>query len=213
MSQLFLTSTVNYVTDDLPRHFEQPVKGQTLAFIDTATEIEEGDKKWVEEDKQALVKLGFTVFNYTLTDKNQAQIKKDLDQVDAIYVEGGNTFYLLQQAQQSGFIEVIRDYVINQGKPYLGTSAGSVIAGPDITPTKNLDNSSKAPTIKGYEGFNLVNYVILPHWGSDSFRESYLNQKLDFAYRKDQHPLLVLTDYQYAYVKDGVTQIIDVKRI
>lgn len=212
MSHLFLTSTVNYVAQDLPRHFAKPLTGQRCVFIDTATEVEAGDKKWVSDDKEALENIGLDVFNYTLTDKTQAQIKKDLDQVDVIYIEGGNTFYLLEKAQQSGFIEVIRDYVLNQGKPYIGTSAGSVIAGPDLTPTKNLDNVRKAPNIQGYDGFNLVNFVLLPHWGSKSFRELYLNQRLDFAYTKDQHPLVVLTDYQYVHVKDGMNQIIDVRR-
>jgi len=48
-----------------------------------------------------------------------------------MYMCGGNTTYLLQQMQETGAFDLIVERV-HGGKPYIGTSAGSIIAGPKI---------------------------------------------------------------------------------
>jgi dipeptidase E len=128
-----------------------------------------------------------------------------------IYVSGGNQFFLLQQAQKSGFVEVIRNLIIEKGRMYIGTSAGSIVAGPDTYPTYNIDDVRLAPDLKGYEGFGLVNFCIFPHWGSAFFKDLYLNNRLDFAYKDTQLPIVILTDKQYVRVKDGTFEIVEVK--
>jgi dipeptidase E len=211
MKQLFLTSSVNYVAKDIATRME--TKGKKLVFIDTAAEIETGDKGWLDDDRKSLVRVGFLVTDYTISNKTKDELARDLAVYDAIYVSGGNTFYLLQQAQLSGFIDVIRDLVINKEKTYIGTSAGSIIAGPDTYPTFRLDNASLAPELNGYKGFKLVNFCILPHWGSEHFKALYLNKRLDHAYDVNQVPLLALTDSQYVHVSCNKMEIIDVNNL
>jgi dipeptidase E len=188
-------------------------KDKKLLFIDTAAEVEKGDKQWLMDDRQSLVDIGFEVNDYTISDKTKDQLMKDLNPLDVIYVSGGNTFYLLQQAQQSGFIEVIQDLVSKHAKTYIGTSAGSIIAGPDTYPAYRLDKASLAPKLDGYAGFELVNFCILPHWGSDNFKELYLNHRLDHAYKEPQVPLITLTNSQYVHVNGNFMEIIDINRL
>lgn len=99
-----------------------------------------------------------------------------------------------------------------KGKTYIGTSAGSIIAGPslpeyllaiDITANKDLIDAT---------AYEFVNFTILPHWGSDDFRQAYLESKLEVAYKKDQVPLILLTDTQYIHVLDDKIQIIETRR-
>lgn len=208
MKQLFLTSTIDVVARDIATKME--TQGKKLVFIDTAAEVETGDKQWMRDDRQALVEIGFVVTDYTISKKTKIELERDLAGYDAIYVSGGNTFYLLQQAQLSGFTEVIRDLVLKQSKTYIGTSAGSQIAGPDISPTILLDEVSLAPELKGYAGFGLVNFCIFPHWGSANFKEKYLNRRLEQAYTDQSVPLVVLTNSQYVWVRDNHMEIIDV---
>lgn len=211
MTTLFLTSSVHAVAHDLVRHFQHGTKGLRLAFIDTAAEADGGDKSWLRDDRDALTGVGFDVFDFTFTGKTQKEIREELSKADVLYVSGGNSFYLMQQIQQTGAAKVLHELVLKQGKPYIGTSAGSVIAGPDTYPVYRLDKVEKAPKLKGYKGLGLVNFVIMPHWGSDHFKNLYLHQRLEHVYVEDQHPLIFLTDSQYVYVKDENFQIIEVK--
>ena len=131
MKRLFLTSSVHAVAHDIAKRVNLS-KGNKLVFIDTAAEFEEGDKTWLKNDRQALVDSGFNVSDYTITGKTQEQIEKDLAPFDSIYLSGGHTAYLLQQSQKSGFVSLIKELILKQEKTYIGTSAGSIIAGPKI---------------------------------------------------------------------------------
>jgi dipeptidase E len=208
MKQLFLTSSVNMVAAAIAQQLDLSQHNK-LVFIDTAAEPKEGDLQWLHNDRQALVEAGFAVSDYTMTGKSQDQLEKDLIGFEYIYLSGGDTYYLFQQSVKSGFMSVIRELINQQGKTYIGTSAGSIMAGTKF-PNYLLaeKNVSENENIKGY---GLVNFTILPHWGSDHFKEKYLGSRLKIACRPDQVPLILLTDTQYVHVRDEQMQIVDVR--
>ena len=177
-------------------------------FIDTAAEPEEGDKEWLKNDRKALVDAGFEVTDYTITGKTKEELESYLSKFDYIYLSGGNTVYLLQQSQKTGFISVIRDLVNNKGKTYIGTSAGSIITGTKVP--DYLFDESKDIKLEDLSGYGFVNFTILPHWGSEDFREKYLDKRLEKAFKKDQVPLLLLTDNQYVHVKNDHLEIVNI---
>lgn len=209
MKQLFLTSSVDSVAAHIATQLDM-AKYRRLAFITTPVEPEIGDLSWLADDRAALESAGFSVTDYTITGKTAVQLQSDLTAYDTIYVSGGNTYYMLQQSQQTGFIDVIRELVNVQGKVYISTSAGSIIAGPDTEPALRLEKLEDAPLLNGFLGFNLVNFCILPHWGSRTFRNLYLETRLEHAYKKGQVPLVLLTDTQYVKVVDEMVQFIEV---
>lgn len=208
MKRLYLTSNIDQVIDKIIEDLK-PTKGNNrLVYIKTAAEDMVHDGDWMDINKKCLENVGFEVTDYTIKDKKEEELRQDFKNFDAIYVEGGNTFFLLEKAQQSGFIKVIREQVLNEGKPYIGTSAGSVIAGPDIYPVLRLDDKSLAPNLKGYEGFGLVDFVVLPHWGSEMFKDLYLKQRLEHAY-PGKTKLILLRDNQFVEVKDDWYRIVE----
>ena len=209
MKKLFLTSSVHAVAHDIAKRVGLS-KDNKLVFIDTAAEVETGDKTWLKNDRQALVKSSFEVSDYTITGKKKGELEKDLEKFDYIYLSGGNTPYLLQQSQKSGFVSVVKDLILKKGKVYIGTSAGSIIAGPKIPIYLLEDNEIKLNDLKGY-GF--VNFTLLPHWGSEDFKEKYLNKRMEIVYKKDQNPLILLTDNQYVHIQNDRMEIIDVADI
>ncbi len=204
--ELFLTSSVNMVAHDIAKKLDLS-KSNKLVFIDTAAEPQKGDKEWLKNDRQALVDAGFAVSDYTITDKSREQLEADLDGFDYIYLSGGNTAYLLQQSRKTGFLSLIKEFVLNKGKIYIGTSAGSIIAGPRI-PDYLLDEGVELDDKNCY---NFVNFTIVPHWGSGDFKEKYLEKRLRIAYKENQVSLLLLTNSQYVHIEDGKMEIIDVK--
>lgn len=85
-----------------------------------------------------------------------------LDSLDAVYVAGGETFMLLEALRSNGTGEVLTERV-RQGLPYIGCSAGSIIAGPTITPAELMDDRTAAPALDGDTGLHLIEQVVVPH--------------------------------------------------
>jgi len=203
--ELFLTSSVHAVAHDIAKHVDLS-KGNKLVFITTPAEPEKGDLAWLKNDRRSLVDAGWEVTDYTITGKNADQIETDLMAYHYIYMSGGQTAYLLEQSQKSGFVALIQKLVRNDGKIYIGTSAGSIICGPRL-PGYFSDGTEKLVDQICY-GF--VNFTLMPHWGSADFKKQYLGERFKVAYREDQVPLVLLTDRQYVHVRDEQMNIVDV---
>ena len=210
---ILLTSSINSVADHVYSRFLKDKEYRRLAFIDTAAEAEEGDKEWLRSDRESHVRQGMEVVDFTFTGKTQQEVEAALLMVDIVYVSGGNAFYLLQQMQESGAFEVIRRLVLQEGKTYLATSAGSMIAGPDISPARKIEDEGKAPDVRGTTGIGMVDFIIMPHWGNEYFKDLYLDRRLEHTYDDPNHKLLFLTDNQYVHVgENGYIRILDITK-
>lgn len=207
MKTLYLTSQASNVIPQISKQINK--KGAKVIFIITPSETSEGSLDWLDGDRDSLKKVGYDVTDYTITGKTRNEIKKDIEDFDIMFVSGGNTFYLLEKIQQSGCVDILKKFV-EQGKPYIGSSAGSVVTGPDISPAYDLDRVEKAPNIKDYIGLGLVDFVTLPHWGSEKFKELYLNDRINRIYT-EKYKLIFITDKQYVHVKNDWYQIKEVK--
>lgn len=195
MKKLFLTSIFAQVADKLAPLVPNP-KGMKAAFIPTARDPYE-KSPWADIDFHKLQEIGFETAMYDIKGKTEEQIYNDLKKFDVIFVCGGNTFYLLYHARQSGFDKaVIR--LIDEGKVYIGSSAGSLLVGPSLEPIKNLDKISAAPELKSLVGLNIVNIIVLPHFDTEKYRER--NEKALRDY-KDQFKMIAINDDQAVIVE------------
>ena len=57
---------------------------------------------------------------------------------------------------------IITEAVTN-GKPYIGESAGAVVAGPDIGYIRDMDDAKAAPLLHDSRGLGLVDFRVVPH--------------------------------------------------
>ena len=97
---------------------------------------------------------------YSITSVHEAEnVHKALKETDAIFIGGGNTFRLLKALQDLELIEPIRQKV-RSGTPYIGSSAGSNVAGPTIKTTKDM------PIVqpRSFDSLGLVPFQISPHF-------------------------------------------------
>ena len=82
-----------------------------------------------------------------------------IERAEALFVGGGNTFRLLACLQQSDLLEPIRRRVAD-GMPYVGSSAGSIVACPTLKTTKDM------PIVQpeSFDALGLVRFQISPHY-------------------------------------------------
>lgn len=206
MRQMFLTSSSDEVMDDIVKKLQRAPSELNLAFINTAAEVEEGDHWWVGAEKEKLMEVGFKVDEFSIKGMSREEIENRLKDKQVIYFCGGNTFYLLDQVIKTGASEIIKDKV-EGGVIYIGSSAGSMIAGKRIDLVSTIDDRTKAPDLKS-DGLEIVDMAILPHWGSDIFRNEYL--KGFEAMYTEGVKIVPLTNQQYVWVSGDLVQTVQV---
>lgn len=134
-----------------------------IGFIPTASEPDE-DRWYMEEDREDLFKMGFEIIDIDISNESKEKILEKLNNVDVVFVAGGNSFYLLQQLKVKEVIQDLIEFANN--KIYIGSSAGSCILCPSIDYAQKLDDKRQAPLLNNYTARNLVNFYVIPHYKS-----------------------------------------------
>ncbi|NQV90136.1 Type 1 glutamine amidotransferase-like domain-containing protein [Candidatus Uhrbacteria bacterium] len=162
--RLILTSSFSAVARELSDVGALPKKSQRVAFIPTAGDVYK-DTPWIEADRKALVDLGYSLFDVDLKKQDPSTLKQELESADIIFVAGGNTTYLFEYAHTSGFISMIPD-LLNQNRIYIGSSAGSLLAGPSVEPflSEDIPELPNDFYLHNSHGLNIVDYIVLPHY-------------------------------------------------
>ena len=200
MKKLFLTSSFKDVVS-IFKEFELDLRGKTVTFIPTASLVEKV-VFYVAAGKKALEELGMVVDELEVSTASDAEIKNKLTKNDFIYVTGGNTFYLLQELKRTGADKIIIEQVEN-GKLYLGESAGSIITAANIEYAKAMDSIKKAPELKNYDALNIVDFHTVPHATNFPFKKAA--EKIIGTY-SDELNLLPISNNQAILVNgDKVT--------
>jgi dipeptidase E len=142
-----------------------------LGFVGTAGETYE-DPYFVNADRERLRQLGYDLTEIDVTGSSKSELESSLASLDGIFVAGGNSFYLLQQFKKSGMDDLVRQFV-SQGRAYIGASAGAAVCGPSLEPIVALDNPEDAPDLESFDALNLVDVVVLPHYGKPKYLYRY----------------------------------------
>jgi len=200
MKTLLLTSAGMQVKDEILKILPKPANQIKLAHIITASKVQK-DTSYVDKDTDAMRKFGFSVTNVDLEGKKEKDLRDILQSFDVIYVQGGNTFYLLKWVKESGFDAVIEE-LIGRGKIYIGVSAGSIIAGPDIEIAgwKGFDPNEIG--LKDFSGLGCVPFCIFPHYKLE--HASFLKEEI----AKYPYPVRILNDKQAFLVRDSEVTLV-----
>jgi peptidase E len=185
------------IIDEFLKMVGKPVQEIKVLFIPTASRTEE-ELKYVEIAKKELYDIGVQKNNLTTFNLDKEITRNELG-VDAIYVCGGNTFYLLHKLRKTGFDKTIKE-MARKGVVYVGVSAGSVIAGPTIITAQGFDENDVG--LDDFTGLKLTNKVIIPH------AEHKGKGKIEDLKKKVKHGTVPLTDNQALLINNSETRII-----
>jgi len=110
---------------------------------------------YVSMAQERFERMGYALESiHTADDPRQA-----VSDAQSIFVGGGNTFRLLKALYDADVLELIR-HRVDEGMPYVGSSAGSNVAGPTIKTTKDM------PIVQppSFDALGLVPFQISPHY-------------------------------------------------
>lgn len=95
------------------------------------------------------------------------QIEQRLENMDVIFVVGGDTDYLMSVYNKSGFSKLLPKLL--ETKVYVGSSAGSMVVGQRISADayRLIYGEGSQYNINEYAG--LVNFSVMPHLDSPDF--------------------------------------------
>ena len=184
--------------DEIIDLLQKPAYDVTVAFITTAYKHKlDENPDYVNIDLQVMKDMGFNVEEIDIEGKKEQQLMHLFESKDIIFVEGGNTFYLLRAMRGCHFEDVIRK-LLKQGKVYIGVSAGSIVVGKTIKTAGWKDADKNAIGLRNLKGLGLVPFDIFVHYTpewDETIRQEIPNQI------KRSKDLRILTDGQALLVQ------------
>lgn len=200
MKTLLLTSAGMNVKEEILKILPKPANEIKVAYIITASKSEE-DTSYVDKDRKIMIDVGFSIEEIDIRGKDEKELREMLKNKDIVYVQGGNTFYLLKYVKESGFDKVIKE-LIQKGLIYIGVSAGSYIACPTIEAALWKDQDKNIVGLEDLTAFNLVPFLLIVHYipkYKEVIKKGISNSK---------YPVRILTDDQAILVRDNKVELV-----
>ncbi len=201
---LFLTSSGAEVLEAVIPLLPFEPKGKKVSYVTTAAAVNGEIPEAMNTNIEIIEKAGFTVDRVDISTLTPEDMDEAFSLSDLIWVGGGNTLYLLQQVRKSGFDKFVTKK-IQEGVPYVGASAGSIILGPDL---EFELYASRSPELPSYEGLNLFPFAPYVHFDAEWTKELYADI-LKFSLENNKS-FITLRDDQFIYVTGKKWQVIDV---
>ncbi len=159
-------------------------------------------EKWLGQNETAFKGLArLQMVNTELM--RQKEIEDILRDASLVYIPGGNTFLLNHRLHISG-ISLYLKKKIQAGLPLVGFSAGSIVCGPNILTSKDMNTVSTS----FFEGLNVTPFNFSPHYPLDSYGQSVKDDWLaDYHFFHD-NPIIMLSDGAYVKVDGKKTALV-----
>ncbi|MFN4300209.1 MAG: dipeptidase PepE [Thermaurantimonas sp.] len=175
-SRLYGQGYLEYLREELKDFFNN---GKKIIFVPYARP---GGISW--DDYTDVARKGFEPLAISVIGIHELQSpKNEISDADGIFIGGGNTFVLLKTLYDTGHFDVIAS-AVRAGLPYMGSSAGSNVAGLTIGTTNDM------PIVypPSFQAFGFVSFNINPH---------YLDPQLDSTHMGETREQRILEFHQF----------------
>lgn len=172
MKKLIIASTstlhggsyLDYILPVLENHFKDC---QTILFIPYARPGGISHDEYTQKVAETFAKINKKVVG--LHEFENAA--KAVEQAEGIFTGGGNTFLLVTQLYENNVMDVLRNAIEN-GTPYLGSSAGSNITGVSMQTTNDM------PIIypPSFKTLGVIPFNLNPHYLDPDLQSKHMGE-------------------------------------
>ena len=175
--------------------------GGPLAYVGNALDhIEPAEQETAQQrNVTALQEFGIRLESFDLRDffSCPSRTAEALNDFSGVWINGGNTFVLRQAMKLSGFDKAIKE-LSSTSFLYAGFSAGICVLAPDLRALQIVDKPNIFPYPQQeeviWEGLNMLDYIILPHYKSDHPESADIDREVEFCQ---------VNDISYRTLRDG----------
>lgn len=160
------------------------------------------------DDYTIIAQQKFLQMGYKLTGIHSYEDPKEaIKKTDAIFTGGGNTFVLLNELYKNKLIKPIQQAVDN-GTPYIGTSAGSNIATPNIKTTNDM------PILypPSFDSLHLVPFNLNPHYIDTDPTSTHMGETREKRIQEFHHynmtPVIGLREGALLHIEGDVMKLL-----
>lgn len=185
--KLFLTST-GLENINVSSYFETsflPKEPKDLSFLVISIQDSEQDAFYLDKTLTEIKNTG--AINIDVFKLGNEKFTTDKE-YDVVFVCGGNTFDYLDRVRKTGLDKFIVDFTKKENSVYVGVSAGSILAGPDISIAGDEDSNDIGLT--DLRGLCLTDFIVYPHYRKE------LKTQLDEFKKRNGYPIIELEDNQ-----------------
>lgn len=196
MKTILLLSHGKFLNSDLPKILGRSLLGWRVLHITTAANGARVDMKpYWDTVHEALEKYGCEVKDLDLEGKTKNELRDILKNFEAVFINGGNTFYLLKEMRASGFSELLKE-LIPQGLVYMGASAGAYVMCPTIE-VSGWDTTRNTFGLTDLSALNFAPFLLSAHYHPG--KAALIKEKS----QQSKYPIRILTDEQAILLKDN----------
>jgi len=204
MESLLLISNSTVYGRDYLDHAEEQIK----SFLGSARKVLFFPFALFDRDAYAAkAKARFAAMGYSIeTAHAVADPRTAIEQTDAVFIGGGNTFRLLKALQDLDLLDLIRQRV-RSGAPYIGSSAGANVAGPTIKTTKDM------PIVqpRSFDSLGLVPFQISPHFQDPDPNSKHMGETQEeriFQFlEENETPVVGIREGAWLVCEDGAVTL------
>jgi len=193
--KIILASTptgVPVITAKIEEFVGKPANQISVAIINEASAVEDGDSRWLIKGLNKLTKtFGGNIEIVNLSSLDINTIQKKMDKADIIWCFGGSTDWLKVVFERTGFDKLLPKLL--KSKVWVGSSAGSCIMGKRNTfeIDSKVYSSEKYFDVKDYLSY--INAFIYPHgWSPLVLKET--PQVLINSSKSNNYPVYLLSE-------------------
>jgi dipeptidase E len=188
-------------------------KRRAAVVVNALDHLDAARAKWLKDQSEKLLALGFDVTELDLRRFfGQADaLRTALEQIDVVWVNGGNAFILRRAMRHSGFDALMTEALARDAIVYAGFSAATVIASTGLEGLEDISDPNVVPA--GYDeqvvwdGLGFLPFRLAVHYKSDHPESAGVEREVAF-YEANSIPYRTLRDGEALVVQGNHYEIV-----
>lgn len=194
-STLYGSSYLEYLLPKLKLHFKNC---KTILFIPYARPSGISHEEYTQKTASAFAKINISIKGIHEYENPALAIQN----AEGIFTGGGNTFLLVKQLYHEKIMTTLKE-TLEKGTPYLGTSAGSNIAGLSMQTTNDM------PIVypPSFQTLGLIPFNLNVHFLDTDSQSTHMGEtretRINEFHQFNNFPVLGLKEGSWLEIKEG----------